>query len=225
MVLANPQIAKLPNWVVGLVAAGGLAAALSTAAGLLLVISTAVSHDLMKRVIKPDITEKNELWVARGAAGVGVICAGLFGIYPPGFVAQVVALAFGLAASSFFPCIMLGIFSKRASREGIVTGMITGIVFTGIYIILFRFNWANGLLSAITGWESGQDKAEYWLFGISPEGIGSIGMLINFAFAIVVSAFTKPPPHHIQQLIEDIRVPKGAGVAHEMQVPPPVQGE
>jgi cation/acetate symporter len=225
MVLANPQIANLPNWVIGLIAAGGLAAALSTAAGLLLVISTAVSHDLMKSVINPNISEKNELWVARAAAGVGVICAGLFGIYPPGFVAQVVALAFGLAASSFFPCIMLGIFSKRASREGIVSGMITGIVFTGVYIILFKFNWANGLLSAITGWEDGGNKADYWLFGISPEGIGSIGMMINFIVAIVVSSFTKPPPAEIQQLIEDIRVPKGAGEAHEMQVPPAHQGE
>ena len=225
MVLANPQIAKLPNWVIGLVAAGGLAAALSTAAGLLLVISTAVSHDLTKRVLKPDISEKNELWIARGAAGVGVICAGLFGIYPPGFVAQVVALAFGLAASSFFPCIMLGIFSKRASREGIVAGMITGIAFTGVYIILFRFNWANGLLAALTSWESGGDKEKFWLFGISPEGIGSIGMIINFIVAIAVSSFTKAPPEHIQQLIEDIRVPKGAGEAHEMQVPPAHQGE
>lgn len=225
MVLANPQIANLPNWVIGLVAAGGLAAALSTAAGLLLVISTAVSHDLTKRVLKPDISEKNELWIARAAAGVGVICAGLFGIYPPGFVAQVVALAFGLAASSFFPCIMLGIFSKRASREGIVAGMITGIAFTGIYIILFRFNWANGVLAGITGWEPGGDKEEFWLFGISPEGIGSIGMVINFIVAIAISSFTKPPPAEIQQLIEDIRVPKGAGEAHEMQVPPAHQGE
>ena len=225
MVLANPQIAKLPNWVIGLVAAGGLAAALSTAAGLLLVISTAVSHDLTKRVLKPDISEKNELWIARAAAGVGVICAGLFGIYPPGFVAQVVALAFGLAASSFFPCIMLGIFSKRASREGIVAGMITGIAFTGIYIILFRFNWANGVLAGITGWEPGGDKEEFWLFGISPEGIGSIGMVINFIVAIAISSFTSPPPADIQQLIEDIRVPKGAGEAHEMQVPPAHQGE
>ncbi|MFG0247234.1 MAG: sodium:solute symporter family protein [Phycisphaerales bacterium JB052] len=224
MVLANPQIANLPNWVIGLIAAGGLAAALSTAAGLLLVISTAVSHDLMKRVIKPDITEKNELWVARAAAGVGVICAGYFGIYPPGFVAEVVALAFGLAASSFFPCIMLGIFSKRASREGIVVGMITGIVFTGIYIAMFKFSWANGLLGAITSWEPGQDKSDYWLFGISPEGIGSIGMVINFIVAIVISMFTKAPPKDIQDLIEDIRVPKGSGEAHEMNVPPPVQG-
>jgi cation/acetate symporter len=225
MVLANPQIAKLPNWVIGLVAAGGLAAALSTAAGLLLVISTAVSHDLTTRVLTPDISVKNELWIARAAAGVGVICAGLFGIYPPGFVAQVVALAFGLAASSFFPCIMLGIFSKRASREGIVAGMITGIAFTGIYIILFRFNWANGVLAGITGWEPGGDKEEFWLFGISPEGIGSIGMVINFIVAIAISTFTSPPPADIQQLIEDIRVPKGAGEAHEMQVPPAHQGE
>lgn len=225
MVLANPQIANLPNWVIGLIAAGGLAAALSTAAGLLLVISTAVSHDLMKRVIKPDISEKSELWVARAAAGVGVICAGLFGIYPPGFVAQVVALAFGLAASSFFPCILLGIFWKRASREGIVTGMICGIGFTAIYITLFRFNWANPVLSMLTSWESGQDKSDYWLLGISPEGIGSIGMLLNFVIAIVISKLTPPPPQEIQDLVEHIRVPSGAGEAHEMQVPPPQQGD
>ncbi|RMH30308.1 MAG: cation acetate symporter [Planctomycetota bacterium] len=225
MVLANPQIARLPNWVVGLVAAGGLAAALSTAAGLLLVISTAVSHDLLKRVAMPSISEKQELWVARAAAGIGVILAGLVGIFPPGFVAEVVALAFGLAASSFFPCIMLGIFSKRASREGIVAGMISGISFTAIYIVLFKFNWANGLLAAVSGWEAGKNKADYWLWGISPEGIGSIGMLINFAVAIVVSRFTPPPPKEIQDLIENIRVPKGAGEAHEMQIPPPQQGD
>lgn len=225
MVLANPQIANLPNWVIGLIAAGGLAAALSTAAGLLLVISTSVSHDLLKRVIAPDISEKKELWVARGAAGLGVLCAGYFGIYPPGFVAQVVALAFGLAASSFFPCILLGIFSKRASREGIVSGMIAGISFTAIYIVLFKFNWANGVLGTITSWNPTVSKEDYWLFGISPEGIGSIGMLVNFAVAIVVSLLTKPPSQEIQDLIENIRVPRGAGEAHEMQVPPPQQGD
>ncbi len=225
MVLANPQIANLPAWVVGLVAAGGLAAALSTAAGLLMVISSAVSHDLLKRVIMPDIKEKQELWYARAAAGLGVMGAAYMGIKPPGFVAEVVALAFGLAASSFFPCIMLGIFSKRASREGIVAGMITGISFTCVYIVMFKFNWANGLLAALTAWNPGEPKTGFWLLGISPEGIGTIGMLINFAVAIAVSAFTKAPPQHIQDLIEHIRVPKGAGEAHEMQIPPARQGE
>jgi cation/acetate symporter len=225
MVLANPQIANLPAWVVGLVAAGGLAAALSTAAGLLMVISSAVSHDLLKRVIMPDIKEKQELWYARAAAGLGVMGAAYMGIKPPGFVAEVVALAFGLAASSFFPCIMLGIFSKRASREGIVAGMITGISFTCVYIVMFKFNWANGLLAALTAWNPGEPKTGFWLLGISPEGIGTVGMLINFAVAIAVSAFTKAPPQHIQDLIEHIRVPKGAGEAHEMQIPPARQGE
>lgn len=220
MVLANPQIANLPAWVVGLVAAGGLAAALSTAAGLLMVISSAVSHDLLKRVLMPEIQEKQELWVARIAAALGVAGAAALGIWPPGFVAEVVALAFGLAASSFFPCIMLGIFSKRASREGIVAGMVTGITFTALYIVMFKFNWANGLLEVVSAWEPGGAKAEHWLFGISPEGIGSVGMAINFAVAIVVSVFTPPPPRHIQELIEEIRVPVGAGEAHEMQVPP-----
>ncbi len=220
MVLANPQIAKLPNWVIGLVAAGGLAAALSTAAGLLMVISSAVSHDLLKGVVMPKISEKQELWVARAAAAVGVFGAGLVGIYPPGFVAEVVALAFGLAASSFFPAIMLGIFSKRASREGIVAGMIAGISYTIVYVIFFKFSWADGVLSTITSWEPGQNKADYWFFGISPEGIGSIGMVINFAIAMVISKFTPPPPQEIQDLIENIRVPKGAGEAHEMQLPP-----
>lgn len=220
MVLANPQIANLPAWVVGLVAAGGLAAALSTAAGLLMVISSAVSHDLLKRVVMPEIRESQELWVARGAAGLGVAGAAALGIWPPGFVAEVVALAFGLAASSFFPCIMLGIFSKRASREGIVAGMVAGITFTAAYIVLFKFNWANGVLQMISGWDPGEAKQGYWLFGISPEGIGSVGMLLNFAVAIVVSAVTPAPPRHVQDLIENIRVPLGAGEAHEMQVPP-----
>lgn len=220
MVLANPQIANLPAWVVGLVAAGGLAAALSTAAGLLMVISSAVSHDLLKRVLMPEIQEKQELWVARAAAAFGVAGAAALGIWPPGFVAEVVALAFGLAASSFFPCIMLGIFSKRASREGIVSGMVAGITFTAVYIVLFKFNWGNGLLELMSAWEPGAAKAEYWLLGISPEGIGSVGMVINFVVAIVVSGFTPPPPRHIQELIEEIRVPVGAGEAHEMQVPP-----
>lgn len=225
MVLANPQIANLPAWVVGLVAAGGLAAALSTAAGLLMVISSAVSHDLLKRVVMPEIRESQELWVARGAAGLGVAGAAALGIWPPGFVAEVVALAFGLAASSFFPCIMLGIFSKRASREGIVAGMVAGITFTAAYIVLFKFNWANGALQVVSGWKPGDPKNGHWLLGISPEGIGSVGMLLNFAVAIVVSALTPAPPRHVQELIENIRVPRGAGEAHEMQVPPASRGE
>ncbi len=225
VVLANPQIAGLPAWVVGLVAAGGLAAAFSTAAGLLMVISSAVSHDLLKGVLMPRIREGQELWVARIAAAVGVLGAAALGIWPPGFVAEVVALAFGLAASSFFPCIMLGIFSKRASREGIVAGMMTGITFTAVYIVLFKFNWGNGLLGLLTAWEPGTPKQEFWMLGISPEGIGSVGMLINFAVAIAVSAVTPAPPDHIRALIEEIRVPRGAGEAHEMQVPPVRAGE
>lgn len=195
IVLANPEIANLPNWVVALVAAGALAAALSTAAGLLLVVSTAVSHDLIKRVIVPDITEKNELLAARLAAGVAVVIAGYFGINPPGFVAQVVALAFGLAASTFFPAIILGIFSLRANREGVVAGMLAGLFFTAGYIIYFKF--FNGTPDQL-----------WW--GISPEGIGAVGMLVNFLVAVVVGRFTPPPPEDIQRLVEDIRVPKRA---------------
>ncbi len=205
MVLANPEIAALPGWVIALVAAGGLAAALSTAAGLLLVISTSVSHDLLKRVFMPSISEKKELWVARGAAGVGVVLAALLGIYPPGFVAQVVALAFGLAASSFFPAILLGIFTTRMNRWGAVAGMVCGIGFTGAYIVYFKF--------------MGGTPDEYWL-GISPEGIGTLGMALNFAVAIVVGSLTPPPSGEVRKLVEDLRVPAGAGEAHEMQVPP-----
>jgi cation/acetate symporter len=196
MVLANPEIANLPAWVVALVAAGGLAAALSTAAGLLLVISTAVSHDLFKRVIKPDMSEKNELTLARVAAAVAVLIAGYFGINPPGFVAQVVAFAFGLAASSFFPIIILGIFSKRTTKEGAISGMLSGILFTSAYIIYFKF------INPTAG-------AESWFLGISPEGIGTVGMMLNFTVAIVVSKFTKPPPDHVRRIVEDIRLPRG----------------
>jgi cation/acetate symporter len=195
IVLANPEIAALPNWVIALVAAGGLAAALSTAAGLLLVVSTSVSHDLLKRVFLPSITEKQELLAARVAAAVAVMIAGYFGINPPGFVAQVVAFAFGLACSSFFPAIILGIFVKRANREGVVSGMLAGIIFTASYIIYFKF--------------MGGTPDQLW-FGISPEGIGALGMLINFAVAFVVSRFTPPPPIEIQELVEHIRVPSGS---------------
>lgn len=196
MVLANPEIAKLPNWVVGLVAAGGLAAALSTAAGLLLVISAAVSHDLLKRWLVPDINERGELLAARVAAGVAVCVAGYFGINPPGFVAQVVAFAFGLAASSFFPAILLGIFSKRMNTAGAVSGMIVGIAFTAGYILYFKFISPE------------LNSSENWLFGVSPEGIGTVGMILNFAVAIAVARFTAPPPEAIQTLVEDIRVPE-----------------
>ncbi len=195
MVLANPEIAGLPNWVIALVAAGGLAAALSTAAGLLLVISTSISHDLMKKTINPNITDKQELIYARIAAGCAIIIAGYFGINPPGFVAQVVAFAFGLAASSFFPAIVLGIFYKRMNKEGAIAGMITGIVFTAAYIIYFKFISPEANVQA------------NWWFGISPEGIGGIGMLLNFAISIVVSNLTSPPPPEVQELVENIRVP------------------
>ncbi len=196
IVLANPEIAQLPAWIVALVAAGGLAAALSTAAGLLLVLSMSVSHDLMKKVIRPDITEQQELRYARFAAAGAVIIAGYFGIYPPGFVAQVVAFAFGLAASSFFPVIVLGIFSKRLNRAGAIAGMICGMSFTTAYIIYFKFISPEA------------NVAEHWLWGISPEGIGGVGMLINFGVALVVSSFTSPPPTAVQDMVEEIRIPR-----------------
>jgi len=195
IVLANPEIADLPAWVIALVAAGGLAAALSTAAGLLLVVSTSVSHDLLKRVFIPSITEKQELLAARVAAAFAVMIAGYFGINPPGFVAQVVAFAFGLAASSFFPAIILGIFVKRANREGVITGMLVGIIFTASYIIYFKF--------------MGGTPDQFW-FGISPEGIGALGMVINFIVAFVVSRFTPETPKEVQELVEHIRVPAGS---------------
>ncbi len=206
MVLANPEIANLPAWVIGLVAAGGLAAALSTAAGLLLVISSAVSHDLLKRSLRPEISEKEELLAARVAAGVAVLIAGYFGMNPPGFVAQVVAFAFGLAASSFFPAIILGIFSKRTTREGAIAGMVLGITFTAAYIVYFNFVRPE------------LNSADHWWFGISPEGIGTLGMLLNFAVTVGVSRLTPAPPPAVQALVEEIRVPRGAGEAHELSV-------
>ena len=196
MVLANPDIANLPAWVVGLIVAGGLAAALSTAAGLLLVISTSISHDLLKKNLNPKISEKGELWAARIAIAVAVVAAGLAGLNPPGFVAEVVALAFGLAASSFFPAIILGIFDKRMNKEGAISGMIVGILFTAIYIFYFKPQLG------------GPGTPDNYLFGISPEGIGTIGMFINFIIAIIVSRFTKPTPERIKQLVENIRYPK-----------------
>ena len=202
MVLANPEIAKLPNWVIALVAAGALAAALSTAAGLLLVISAAVSHDLIKKMINPGISEKAELWSARGAAAVAVVIAGYFGINPPGFVAAVVALAFGLAAASFFPAIILGIFNKRMNKEGAVAGMVVGMLLMLYYMAKFKLGWIGDM----------PDKSEWW-FGISPEGFGTVAMIANFVVAIVVSKFTPAPPQEVQDIVENIRIPSGAGEA------------
>ncbi|UTA46466.1 cation acetate symporter [Simiduia sp. 21SJ11W-1] len=201
MVLANPEIANLPAWVIALVAAGGVAAALSTSAGLLLVISTSVSHDLLKRNLMPDITDKQELFYARLAAGIGVCIAGYLGINPPGFVAQVVAFAFGLAASSFFPAIILGIFYKPMNSQGAIAGMVTGITFTAAYIIYFKFIAPQ------------YNAPQHWWFGISPEGIGTLGMLLNFTVALAVNRITPPAPAHIQELVETIRYPQGAGDA------------
>jgi cation/acetate symporter len=198
MVLANPEIARLPAWVIALVVAGGLAAALSTAAGLLLVIATSVSHDLLKKWLKPDISEKQELRAARVAIGVAVIVAGYAGMNPPDYVAAIVAFAFGLAAASFFPAIIMGIFSKKMNMQGAIAGMIVGITFTAAYIIYFKF--------------MGGTKDEYW-FGISPEGIGTLGMLLNFVVALAVNKMTPEPPEEIQEIVENIRIPKGAGQA------------
>jgi cation/acetate symporter len=206
IVLANPEIAGLPNWVIAIIAAGGLAAALSTAAGLLLVISTSISHDLLGRVIMKDpvtgkskLSEKSELLAARGSAVIAICVAGYLGINPPGFVAQVVAFAFGLAAASFFPAIILGIFYKRMNKEGAIAGMLSGLIFTFAYIVYFVF--------------MGGDKADY-LWGIAPTGIGTIGMILHFIVAIVVSKFTPAPPQEVQDLVESIRIPRGSGSAH-----------
>lgn len=207
MVLANPEIAQLPNWVIALVAAGGLAAALSTAAGLLLVISASISHDLIKKVFKPNISERNELWSARLAAVFAVVIAGYFGINPPGFVAAVVALAFGLAAASFFPAIILGIFYKRMNKQGAITGMVVGLSVMLFYMLKFKFGLFDGGKTAVVGLQ------ENWWWGISPEGIGSVAMLINFAVALIVNYFTPPPPEDVQMMVEDIRIPQGASAA------------
>lgn len=202
IVLASPEIAALPYWVIALVAAGGLAAALSTAAGLLLVISAAVSHDLLKKTFSPNLSEKQELLYARIAIAVSLGLAGLFGIYPPAFVAQVVAFAFGLAAASLFPAILMGVFSKRMNKEGAIAGMVAGLAFTFSYIVYFKFVSPE------------LNSADHWLFGISPEGIGFIGALLNFAVSALVARATAPPPEDVQDLIDDIRLPSGAGIAH-----------
>ncbi|MFK5891347.1 MAG: cation acetate symporter [Flavobacteriaceae bacterium] len=207
MVLANPEIANLPNWVIALVGAGGLAAALSTAAGLLLVIASSISHDLIKKIIKPDISERGELLAARISAGVAVVVAGYFGIHPPGFVAAVVALAFGLAAASFFPAIIMGIFYKKMNKEGAISGMIVGLGFMVWYMLKYKFGLFDGGKAAV-----GALKADWW-FGISPEGFGTVAMIFNIIVALVVNRFTPPPPQEVQDIVEDIRIPSGASDA------------
>ncbi|NRD31543.1 cation acetate symporter [Shewanella sp. DC2-4] len=201
IVLATPEIANLPAWVIALVAAGGLAAALSTSAGLLLVISTSVSHDLLKKNLMPNLSDKKELLYARLAAGIGIVIAGYFGVNPPGFVAAVVAFAFGLAASSLFPAITMGIFSKTMNKEGAIAGMLTGLTFTTAYIVYFKFVDPTANIAA------------NWFLGISPEGIGMVGMLVNFGVAAIVSRVTAATPHHVQEMVESIRFPKGSGEA------------
>lgn len=203
IVLASPELANLPNWVVALLAAGGLAAALSTAAGLLLVISTSISHDLLKKGFKPNMTDKQELLAARLAAIVAIVGAGYLGINPPGFVAQVVAFSFGLAAASFFPAIILGIFYKKMNKEGAIAGMVSGVAFTTAYIVYFKF--INPAAST----------PDNWWFGISPEGIGTLGMCLNFIVSIVVNKVTAEVPQDVQDMVESIRYPKGAGEAHD----------
>ncbi|MCF6349366.1 MAG: cation acetate symporter [Flavobacteriaceae bacterium] len=203
MVLANPEIARLPNWVIALVAAGGLAAALSTAAGLLLVISSSVSHDIIKKIIKPNISDKGELVAARLSAVVAVTIAGWFGINPPDFVAATVALAFGLAAASFFPAIVLGIFYKRMNKEGAIAGMIVGIILMLFYMMKFKFDWFGG------------GTKDDWWFGISPEGFGTVAMFVNFIVSIVISSFTPEPPKEVQEIVDNIRIPSGVGNAQE----------
>ena len=205
MVLANPEIAKLPNWVIALVAAGGLAAALSTAAGLLLAISSAISHDLIKGMIAPGISEKRELLASRISMAAAIILAGYLGLNPPGFAAQVVALAFGLAASSIFPALMMGIFNKRMNREGAIAGMLVGLFSTLIYIFWFK-GWFF-----IPDTAMAKDSVDHWLMGISPEAFGAVGAGLNFTVAYIVSRATAPPPDEIQHLVEDIRIPRGAG--------------
>ena len=207
MVLANPEIAKLPGWVIALVAAGGLAAALSTAAGLLLAISSAISHDLIKGSINPNISEKGELLAARISMGFAILLATWLGLNPPGFAAQVVALAFGLAAATIFPVLMMGIFSKRVNKEGAIAGMLVGLIATAIYIFLFLC-WFF-----IPGTATLANTPDNWLFGISPASFGTVGAMLNFGTAYIVSGLTKAPPREIQDLVESIRVPKGAGAA------------
>lgn len=207
LVLANPEIANLPGWVIGLIAAGGLAAALSTAAGLLLAISSAVSHDLIKGGINPNITEKGELMAARISMAVAIVVATYLGANPPGFAAQVVALAFGIAAASLFPALMMGIFSKRVNNKGAISGMLVGLAFTLAYIFVYK-GWLF-----IPGTNNLPDTAEHWVLGISPLSIGAVGAIVNFAVAFIVSNATEEPPIEIQELVESVRYPRGAGGA------------
>lgn len=207
MVLANPEIAQLPNWVIALVAAGGIAAALSTAAGLLLAISSAISHDIIKSIIAKDISDKGELMAGRIAMAGAICVAGYLGLHPPGFAAQVVALAFGLAASSIFPALMMGIFAKRVNNTGAVLGMLSGLGLTLVYIFWFK-GWFF-----IPGTAMAPDNAAHWWMGIAPGSFGAVGALVNFVVALTVSSFTAAPPEHIQHLVEDIRVPMGSGGA------------
>jgi cation/acetate symporter len=209
MVLANPEIARLPNWVIALVGAGGLAAALSTAAGLLLVIASSISHDLFKKILTPKISEKGELIAARVAAAIAVVVAGYFGINPPGFVAAVVALAFGLAAASFFPAIVLGIFDKRMNKEGAIAGMVTGLTLMLFYMLKFKFGIFDGGKEAVEGL-----KSSYW-FGISPEGFGTVAMFVNFVVSVIISRMTPAPPINVQEIVENIRIPSNAGEASD----------
>ena len=204
MVLANPEIARLPNWVIALVAAGGIAAALSTAAGLLLAIASAISHDLLKGVFRPGISERQELMAGRIAMALAILVAGWLGLNPPGFAAQVVALAFGLAASSIFPALMMGIFSKTVNRSGAITGMLVGLGSTLLYIFVYK-GWFF-----LPGTNMLPNSAEYWLFGIQPESFGAIGALANFVTAMLVSRVTGDVPDHIRHLVEDVRVPRSA---------------
>ena len=207
MVLANPEIAKLPDWVIALVVAGGLAAALSTAAGLLLAIASAISHDLLKGTFMPDISEKNELLASRIAMAGAIAAAGYLGLHPPGFAAGTVAIAFGLAASSIFPVLMMGIFNKRMNKEGAIAGMAAGIGVTMLYVFQHK-----GIMF-IPGTAFLGDMGPNWFLGISPNAFGAVGALVNFVVATVVSKMTAPPPEEIQHFVEDIRVPKGAGDA------------
>jgi cation/acetate symporter len=207
LVLANPEIANLPGWVIGLIAAGAIAAALSTAAGLLLAISSAISHDLIKTIINPNISEKGEMLAARISMAVAILVATYLGLNPPGFAAQVVALAFGIAASSIFPMLMMGIFSRRINSVGAISGMVAGLAFTVIYIFMF-LGWFF-----IPGTNSLPNTPDNWLFGISPLSIGSVGALINFVVAFAVAYMTAPPPKEVQDLVESVRFPKGAGAA------------
>jgi cation/acetate symporter len=207
MVLANPEIAKLPNWVIALVVAGGLAAALSTAAGLLLAIASSISHDLLKGIFMPSISEKSELMAGRIAMAGAIGMAGYFGLHPPDFAAGTVAIAFGLAAASIFPALMMGIFNKKMNRAGAIWGMISGISVTMLYVFQHK-----GIMF-IPGTDFLGDMGANWFFGISPNAFGAVGAVVNFTVAIIVSKMTAPPPEHIQHLVEDIRVPIGSGSA------------